>query len=243
MTKRRFAAEPRRFWTPEEDAILRARFPHEPTAVVAAALGRTVGATHGRAHALGMEKSEGFRNSHLSGRLLKGDERGASTRFQPGQQPPNKGKPRPAHWKPIPATTQFKKGSLNGFAKAHLRPIGAERISKDGYLERKTHADIPPDADRREAARLRQRRWRQVHRIVWEEAYGPVPPGHMVTFKNGDKRDIRLDNLELVSQADWMRRNTIHNLPPELKQTVQLLGRVNRQIRKRTNDASEKQDR
>lgn len=37
-----------------------------------------------------------------------------------------------------------------------------------------------------------------LHRMVWEEANGPVPPRHQLHFKNGDKLDVRIENLELV---------------------------------------------
>ena len=110
------------------------------------------------------------------------------------------------------------------------KPIGTERVSKDGYLERKINNDLPLQA-----------RWRAVHLLVWEAANGPVPPGFAVCFKNRDKADIRLENLELITRRALMARNTVHNLPPALAQTIQLLGALNRELRRRTDDA--KQDR
>jgi hypothetical protein len=86
-----------------------------------------------------------------------------------------------------------------------------------------------------------QRRWRAVHLILWESAHGPLPPNHAVAFKNGDKADIRLDNLELITRRELMARNTVHNLPKPVAQAIQLLGQVRRQINRRTRD--EEQDR
>lgn len=240
MTKRRIHAEPRKPWTPAEDEILRQRVPNEPTHVVAAAIGRSTSSTFARAHKLGVTKSAEYLASPAAGRT--NGRQGIGTRFVKGQVPPNKGLRRPG-WAPgRMATTQFKKGSLSGRAQALLKPVGSERISKDGYLERKTHNDIPQGATRAEANRLRQRRWRAVHLIVWEDANGPLPKGYAVCFRDGNKRNIVLDNLELVKRGDLMGRNTIHNLPPELKQTVQLLGRVNRAIRKREKNDGQEQD-
>ena len=243
MTKRRIASEPRKFWTAEENEILRRLYSDEPTPVVAAALGRSVATTYAHANALGLKKSEEYLAGPHACRLRRGDNVGKAFRFNPGQVPPNKGLRRPG-WAPgRMKETQFQKGALSGRARQLLKPVGAERISKDGYLERKMHDAIPVGVSRQEANRLRQRRWRAVHLIVWEDANGPLPKGFAVCFKNGDKRDIRLDNLELIKRADLMQRNTIHNLPPELKETVQLLGRVNRQIRKRERNAEEQNHR
>ncbi len=241
MTKRRIALEPRKPWTADEDAIIRQRCPHEPTVAVAASLGRSLPSTFARAHKLGVVKTAAYLASPAAGRLGHGQ--GGATRFQPGQVPPNKGLRRPGWGPGRMRETQFKPGQLAGRARALLKPVGAERVSKDGYLERKVHNDMPEGASPAEANRLRQRRWRGVHLIIWEEANGRIPSGYAVCFKSGDKRDIRLDNLELVKRADLIQRNSIHNLPPELKQTVQLLGRVNRQIRKRERNGEEQDQR
>lgn len=118
--------------------------------------------------------------------------------------------------------TQFKKGVRQGVAVKLYKPIGTERLSKDGYLERKVNDDLPLQA-----------RWRAVHLVEWERVNGPIPPGHALVFRNGDKTDIRPDNLELITRRALMKRNSVHNLPQPLAQTVQLLGALNRQIRRR----------
>lgn len=38
-----------------------------------------------------------------------------------------------------------------------------------------------------------------LHRVVWYDAYGPIPKGHVIHHLNGDKNDSRLENLVMLS--------------------------------------------
>ncbi len=46
-----------------------------------------------------------------------------------------------------------------------------------------------------------------VHRMVWESAHGPIPEGYELHHRNGDKRDNRLENLELLTPAEHAARH------------------------------------
>lgn len=236
MTKSRGIILNRRYWTAEEDAILRARYPDTPTKDLLSLVGRTYASVTARAATLGLEKSQAYLASPAACRLRRGDNVGAAYRFRKGQTPPNKGLHRPGYsvGRGRMQETQFKRNEMMGRAADLYKPIGTERISKDGYLERKTHDALPEGLSRQEANRLRARRWKAVHLIVWEAAHGPLPKGHAIAFKNGDKRDIRLDNLELLTRGQLMARNTIHNLPLPLKSTINLLGQLKRRIREKS---------
>lgn len=116
--------------------------------------------------------------------------------------------------------TQFKKG----FTPHNHRPIGSERES-DGYLYRKVSDNRnPPKAD-----------WKMVHVLLWEEHHGKVPKKHTVVFKDGNRKNITIDNLELVSRAELMRRNSIMRFPKELRQVI----RLNHKLRRTLNEKSE----
>jgi HNH endonuclease len=44
------------------------------------------------------------------------------------------------------------------------------------------------------------------HRLVWETAHGPIPPGGVIHHKDGNPSNNHIDNLELISsQAEHMR--------------------------------------
>lgn len=164
---------------------------------------------------LGLKKSDAFYERPDCGRL--DGVIGKGTRFVKGQAAHNKGKAHPTRGRS--AETQFKPGYRGGTALQKYKPIGTERISKDGYLERKINDDMPL-----------QKRWRAVHLLLWESVNGPLPRGMAVVFLDGNKRNISLDNLELISRSDLMRRNTVHNLPPEIKEMVDLKRHLTRAI-------------
>lgn len=44
--------------------------------------------------------------------------------------------------------------------------------------------------------------WTQYHRYIWEKEHGPVPEGHKLIFRDGNKDNVSLDNLVCISIAD-----------------------------------------
>ena len=213
----------RRLWTDTEIKVLKRFYADMPAAAIAAALSRPVTQIYGKAKKLGLAKSEAFLNGPHSGRLTDGTV-GVSGRFQPGIVPWNKGKPGSAGFHPNSRRTQFKKGEMRGAAQHNYVPIGTTRISKDGYLEIKANDDHPVPV----------RRWVAVHRVVWEAEHGPISKGHIVCFRPGMRtavlEEITVDRLECMTQADNMRRNSLHNYPKEIAQAIQLRGALNRRI-------------
>lgn len=210
----------RRYWTEAELQQLRDLYPDTPTAEIARLTGRLVGSVYQKALSIGLRKSASYLSSVAACRLRQGDEVGKEFRFQKGHASWNKGR---KGWTPGGASiaTRFQEGH-----RPHTwRPVGTERINADGYRDRKiSDTGYPP------------RDWRGVHLLLWEEHHGPVPAGHAVVFRNGNKADIRIENLELITRRELMARNTVHNLPPAIVQVVQLRGALVRQINRRTKE-------
>jgi hypothetical protein len=218
----------RRIWTREENAFLRRCYADTLTEKLAHALQRSKGKVYQHAAKMGLKKSVEFLGSAEAKRLSGLHSNSIAHRFQKGIIPHNKGTRRPGWSVGRMAETQFKKGH-----RPHTwRPVGSTRLDDDGYLLRKiSDTGYSP------------RDWRPVHHLLWQEAYGPLPSSytHALIFKDGDKTHIALDNLELISRADLMRRNTIHNLPAELVEVIQLKGSIKRVItcKRRNHDSSQ----
>jgi hypothetical protein len=215
MTRRR---GPRQLWSEEDIAWLVALWPDVKSALVAEALGRRLTQCYGMAGKLGLKKSAEYLTGPDACRLRREDSPGIAYRFKPGIVPWNTGM---KGWTAggRSAETRFKKCQKP----ANWLPIGSHRLM-DGYLQRKmTDTGYPP------------RDWVGVHILLWQEHHGPVPAGHKLRFRNGDKTDIRIENIELITDAENMRRNSYHtNYPPELCRVIQLRGALVRKINKRS---------
>ena len=126
---------------------------------------------------------------------------GKTGRFEKGQKPYNKGK------KGICAAGSEKGWFKKGHVPKNHRPVGSERVNRDGYTEIKM---CEPNV------------WRLKHRVVWEEANGNIPKGHAVIFKDGDKRNTDINNLLLVTKGinAVLNSNGMCRLQGELKETA-----------------------
>ena len=118
---------------------------------------------------------------------------GLTGRFEKGHVPPNKGK----HIQTVGrmGETQFK----NGHLPHNTKPIGYERITRDGYVEVKVRM--------RPSHPLCNDNFVKKHYLVWEQVYGPVPEGHKLMFLDGNKQNCELENLQLVSDCELLELN------------------------------------
>ena len=214
----------RRPWTDDERAELARRYPNEVTADIARDMGRSIGSIHDQANKLGLKKTQEYMREIHGAHIV---DAGARYRFHAEQSPWNKGIPGSTGNHPNTKRTQFKPGRRPEEA-SNYQPIGTLRICKDGYLERKVSDD---------PALYPRRRWVAVHRLVWEEVNGPMPKGYVVVFKPGmastDPDMITIDRVELITRAELMRRNTRHNLPPEINALITVKARLTRLITER----------
>lgn len=209
-----------RTWTYEELSILRDLYPDNSTRHVAELLGRTYCSIAGRASIEGLKKSDNFFEKCKGGRFT--GIQGYSCRFQKGHIPANKGKKMSKRQYELASRTMFKPGHL---------PLNTK---KDGDI---TVRGNYKRGQKYQYIRLSMGKWKELHRYIWEQAYGSIPKGYNVIFKDRNTMNCALENLELVSNKKLMARNTIQRYPMELKQTFRTLGKLKQTIR-----THEKQD-
>lgn len=207
----------RRPWSAADLAMLRERYPHEPTARVAAALGRSVPSVYGQAEKLGLRKTAAYLASPAACRLRRGDAIGFAYRFPKGHVPANKGvKGWQAGGRSV--ETRFRRGNVSVRWDPEIYIVGALRITSDGELQMK----VAPG----------NRSWLGLAQYEWAMHHGGrLPPrGHVLRHRNGDAHDPRIDNLECITCAENMRRNSLHNLPKPLVHVIQLRTALNRRL-------------
>jgi hypothetical protein len=206
----------RRFWAPDEIDLVMEYYEFLPTSELAELLDRTVLSVYNLSTKLGLHKSPELVAEMARQKILASDHPARRTQFRKGNVPHNKGKRMPGWSVGRMRETQFKKGQVS----INWMPIGATR-KIDGYLYRKISdvRNVPHTVN-----------WRPEHILRWEKKYGPVPEGFALAFKDGNRDNIRLSNLEAISRAELMLRNTVHNLPEPLKEVIRLKGSIKRVI-------------
>jgi len=207
-------AKKRNHWPPEEIEILTKRYPHEKTAIIAADLQKPLKNVFRMAETLGLSKTKEYMDSPDAYLFRRKNQFGNNgSRFQKGHRPFHKGD------LPGMKATQFKKGHLPH----NQKPIGTTRYRK-GYLQVKLFLDKGKHND-----------YVYVHYLVWELHRGAIPYKHYLIFKDSNKENITIENLEAVSYADLLAKNSIHNLPEDLKEIIHLRAAVTRAINRKEN--------
>ncbi|MCC6290169.1 MAG: HNH endonuclease [Chitinophagaceae bacterium] len=196
-------------FTKKEDNYIRRHYLTIPVKRIAAALGRSYTGVNNRLLRMGLTIPR-----HIV------DQRKADSRIKPGTVPPNKGKKMPPE--------VYKKVKHTFFKKGHL----PANTRYDGFVTMRTAHRKNGTVDHYHWVRVAKAKWIMKHVQVWERKHGPVPPGHIIIFKDGNTSNCRISNLKCINRKQHMLRNNIHNLPPQLVQAKRLLQSLNKKIKK-----------
>jgi hypothetical protein len=202
-------------WTPEEIELLIANYPEKPNMELVEIVGRSYGAITSRASAMGLKKTDAYKASMIHRAVANGEQ----YRFKKGQEPKNKGQKMTETMYQRLKPTMFKKGQQPKNTKKEGEiSIRYDKLNKPYKWIKVGNKMLP------------------LHTILWEKEHGALPAGYNVVFKNGNTLDARIENLECISNAELMLRNSIQRYPNELQQTIKMLSKLNKII-------YEKQDR
>ena len=197
-------------WKPHEKELLKQHYANSDIHTLMKMFNKTQSSIYNQANLLGLKKSAEYEEKR---RLqdIENLRKNITKRFQKGQTPWNKGIPGS-----IPNNrTSFKKGLIPH----NTRNEGDTRIDKEGHV----------------LVKVANRKWIRKHRLIWEQANGEIPKGYVLRIKDGNKENYNLDNMQLITFAENMKLNQIHDYPKELKQTIKLLNKLKKKI-------NEKQD-
>ena len=153
-------------------------------------------------------------NTNITSRMIKSYKAnnklnsGLTGKFRKGQTPHNKGKKMPKEVYEKVKHTMFAKGNVP----PNHRPVGSERISKDGYIEVKV---------------AEPNKWRLKQRVVYEEAKGKIPEGCTIIFLDGNKQNCNIDNLRCITRSEllYLNCNGLNN-SNEITETGTLMARL-----------------
>ncbi len=212
MTVSRNLITPKKQWQQWELDLVAELYPHVEASVIAWFCNCSLSVVYQRAYALGLKKDPAT-VAQVARERMTPDHPGRAHQFTKGQVPFNKGRKGITYPGCVP--TQFKKGMKS----RNWKPIGSERVS-NGYLHRKvTDTGYPP------------RDWIALHVFVWQEHTGQqLPKGHAVVFRDRNIKNLDPANLECITRAELMARNSINRYPQPLKHAIRLVNKLQRTI-------------
>ncbi len=204
-------------------------YPDTPTIEIARKFGKDIQTIYKTANRYGVNKSEAFHKSEHSGRIRKGQRLGIATEFKKGHVPGTKGKKQSSYM----SSEGIKNSSRTRWTKEH-RPHNEK---KDGDISVRRMRSV--DSGRSipyKFIRISKNKWEFLHRHLWQKHVGPIPNGYNVIFKDGDTMNCTIENLDCISNADLARRNSVHNLPEDLRELIHLKRSLTRAINNATKE-------
>lgn len=172
-------------------------------------------------------------NTSFTCQQIKGQKRnlhldsGLTGRFEKGYRPPNPIK-KGEH---LSVETEFKKGDVP----KNWVPFGTERKKGDGYIYVKI-------SDKRGIKYPGKVNWKQKHILLWEKKHGSVPKDKTLLFLDGNKENVSLDNLALITKSQRLimcRKKLIYD-DPELTKEGILIAQTLEATYKKQNELKEK---
>ena len=181
-------------WTQKDIDTLTELYPNTSTQELCKLLDRKIYALYGQVFKMKLKKSPEYLKEHVH--TIKPS---VQHQFVKGHKVWNKG---------VKLGEGFG-GKATQFPKGHKphnwKPEGSIRTNVDGYKEIKVG-----------------KKYVLLHRHIYVAQVGEIQNDEVIRFKDGNKSNLDLNNLEKISREEHAIRNSVHNLPEDIKEVVKL---------------------
>jgi Mor family transcriptional regulator len=181
-------------WTQSDIETLTELYPNTSTQELCKLLDRKISGVYGQVCKMQLKKSPEYLKEHVH--TIKPS---VQHQFVKGHKVWNKG---------VKLGEGFG-GKATQFSKGHKphnwKPEGSIRTNVDGYKEIKVG-----------------KKYVLLHRHIYVAQVGEIQNDEVIRFKDGNKSNLDLNNLEKISREEHAIRNSVHNLPEQLKEVVKL---------------------
>ncbi|MGV0921877.1 HNH endonuclease signature motif containing protein [Empedobacter falsenii] len=212
-----------KIWTEELENKLIELYPNNLTQDIADAFQMKLSTIQNAAHRLGLKKDKIWISETARKRTLDPNHGGRKYQFKKGGVPINKGLKQKDFMSEESIQKSIKTRFKKGQVPLNKKPLGSERITKDGYIEIKVFENNYPKSN-----------YVLKHRLEWEKYNPKIKRNEIIIFKDGDKTNCSIENLTIMLKSDNMRRNAIHNYPTELKETIRLKNKLIKKIKSKS---------
>jgi hypothetical protein len=200
--------------TKKEDMFLRKNYLTMTYGQIEKALGRSSCFVSRRMKQLGLNVPDEILKKHKAKFL-----------FVPGQKPHNTGK-KQIEWM---SSEAIEKSKASCFKKGNV-PYNTAKSDGAISVRKDTQTEISY-----KYIRVSIGKWELLQRKVWADAHGPIDKGMVIIFKDGNSLNCELSNLQMITLAENMLRNSIQRFPPELKTAIRSVSKLKRIINKKLN--------
>ncbi len=201
-------------WEKWEKDYLKKVYPDTNIKIICKYLNRKPDSIYRCACKLGIKRTKEY-ISNLCREQAKNNKGFIKTQFKSKYSPSNKGQKMDKELYDKCSPTMFKKGNKP----SNTKEVGYLSLRADGYIYIK----------------IADSHWELLQRYVYEKFRGKIPCNHNIIFRNGNKTDFDISNLVAISNSELMSKNSIHNYPQELKETLLITAKLRRQINKLKN--------
>jgi hypothetical protein len=192
-------------------------YPFKPTKEIAEEFGMTLSQIYNKAYSMKLKKADDYLSTSSSGRLQPGSTlyRKSNGPYQKGNVPMNKGQKMSKDVFDKVKPTMFKKGNRP----PNWKEPGTIEIRKDTNDYYYQYIKISDS------------NWEFLHRHIWEQTNGEIMKGHIIVFRDKNTMNCKIENLEMITRGENLKRNWLHNYPDEIKTLIKTKNKLINKIK------------